>query len=401
MPSYCVEKITKDLYILRIDDNDTKFFEGIWEIPEGITYNAYLLALPDKKILFDGWKRDYSDLFLEAIQQIVDPRDIDYIVVHHMEPDHTGTLPVLIKENSKARIISHPMSRQMISSFYGLSDLNFIPTKDNMTIKLDDEELMFIHTPWLHWPETMVTYLRMRKTLLTCDVFGGYSVPAGITDVDLNKEEVLNYLSYARKYMVTVIGSYREHVKPAINKIKKSNLEVKIIAPGHGLVWLKNPSKIINAYLDFAENKSTDKKVTIIYTSMYGFVENIVRKIRDYLVGKGLTVAVHQFTDKESSLISDLLYDVDTSGFIILGISNYEAGIHPKISSVLDVLKKKIKGEKQVLIVTVYGWGDAAKTLVKKELEGSSLKPIGFVSLRAGNNIQLKQLDDLIRKYIV
>ncbi len=401
MTVYHVDRVARDLYVLRVDDRSTKYFEGLWEIPEGITYNSYVLTLPDKVVLFDGWKRDYAEEFLEALKEIVDINDIDIIVVHHMEPDHTGSLTVLLsKMNKQPMIYGHPMARSMLSSFYGLNNIKFVPTRDKMRIDLGDERILFIHTPWLHWPETIVTFLEERGVLLTCDVFGGYSIPRKLFDTELSEDEIRKYLIYARKYMVTVIGSYRSHVIPAIKKLNELGIKPSIIAPAHGLVWKQNLNAIINAYKDFAQNKYDEHKITIIYTSMYGFVEEIIDTIKDSLEKHGYTIKTYRFTDKERPMISEILTDVDTSKAVIIGISNYEASIHPHIENTLSILIKKIKARKPTLIITVYGWGDAAKALVKKKLENTPLSPINTISVKAGSKPQQNIIEGFLGRII-
>ena len=399
MASYRVAKIMEDLYVLRLDDVQTKFFEGIWEIPEGITYNSYLLTLPGKTILFDGWKKDYSDDFIEAIKSIVDIDDIDIVVLHHMEPDHTGSVPVLLsKMRRQPTIYVHPMARSMLASFYGLKSSKIMPVKDKDVLDLGDEKITFIHTPWLHWPETMISYLEKHRTLITCDVFGSYSVPKGIFDDELGEKDIQEYLYYARKYMVTVIGYYRNHIVPALNKIGTLGIKPSLIAPGHGLIWRKNLDRIIEAYKDFAEGRYDSSKITMIYTSMYGFVEKAMGKIKDYLEDNGYKVIVHKYTDKDRPSISEILVDADTSKALVIGISNYEASLHPHMDHVLNILAKKIKSLKPVLLVTVYGWGDAAKTLAKKKLENTALNPVEYISLKAGTDPEIEIIKDFLEK---
>ncbi len=398
MASYHVAKIARNFYVLRVNDGRVKYFEGIWEIPEGITYNAYLLTLPDKTILFDGWKKDYSDEFIEAIKSTVDINDIDIIVLHHIEPDHTGSIPVLLsKMNRQAKIYAHPLARSMLSSFYSLNlKTMFLPAKDGEILDLGDEKITFIHTPWLHWPETIISYLKKYNTLITCDVFGGYSIPRGFFDDELDERSIQEYLYYARKYMVTVIGNYRNHIIPALNKIASLGIKPSVIAPGHGLIWRKHPEKIIKAYKDFAENKYDDKKITMIYTSMYGFTDRVMNQINKYLIENKYFVTIHKFTDKDKPFISEILVDADTSKALIIGISNYEASVHPHMEHVLDILVKKIKAPKPVLVVTIYGWGDAAKTLAKKKLERTPLNPVGYISLRAGMSMEYEQVKNFL-----
>ena len=242
----------------------------------------------------------------------------------------------------------------------------------------------------------MISYLKKYNTLITCDVFGGYSIPRGFFDDELDERSIQEYLYYARKYMVTVIGNYRNHIIPALNKIASLGIKPSVIAPGHGLIWRKHPEKIIKAYKDFAENKYDDKKITMIYTSMYGFTDRVMNQINKYLVENKYFVTIHKFTDKDKPFISEILVDADTSKALVIGISNYEASIHPHMEHVLDILVKKIKAPKPVLVVTIYGWGDAAKTLAEKKLEKTPLNPVGYISLRAGMSMEYEQVKNFL-----
>jgi len=239
-----VDKVIDNLYELRVNDNKVKYFESLWYIPEGITYNAYLLLTENNVVLFDTWKYTYADKFVEAIGKLIDIKDITHIVVHHMEPDHSGSLPKVLELNGyKAKIIGHTLVKRMIESFYGIEP-KFKEIKDGETITIDSIKLRFIHTPWLHWPETIMSYIVNYEVLLSGDVFGGFSIPKSIFDD--NDKVILSYLPYVRKYVATIIGHYKEHITKNINKINDLGISIKIVAPSHGLIWRKSPKTIVD-----------------------------------------------------------------------------------------------------------------------------------------------------------
>lgn len=177
MPKVWIEKLTEDmeLYLIRVDDDQIKYFEAAWDIPEGITYNSYLLKLNDAVVLFDTVKKDYEDLFMDALKKLVDPKEITHIIVHHTEPDHSGALPRVLEENEyKAMVIGTQFARNLLEGFYGKKVVeNFKVIKDGEEMKIGGKTFRFITVPWLHWPDTMITYLVEDKIIFSCDAGGG------------------------------------------------------------------------------------------------------------------------------------------------------------------------------------------------------------------------------------
>ncbi len=385
MVNTLVRKITRDLYILRLDDNDIKYFEALWYIPEGITYNSYLYLGSEVKILFDTWKIGYDSLFIEALKEIIEPRDIDYVVLHHMEPDHSGTLSSLIKLNPKIKILGHPLARSMIESFYGIKNIMFKPVKDLEELEIGNTKLKFIHTPWLHWPETIMSYLYNLKTLFTGDVFGSFSIPSSIYGEELSYE----YIDFMRKYFVNVIGYYRQHVERNINKILSLNLDIQLIAPLHGALW-KDIKKVSEYYIKWSRGESIGNKIVIIYSSMYGFIEEAMLWIANLLKSRGINVSIHKITDRSRSEISNILSDVIDSSAIILGAATYEAGIFPYMDFIISQIIKKANSSKPVVIVSSYGWGGVAGKLMKNILSKSKFNIIDVIEYKGSLNTDIK-----------
>lgn len=394
-----VDKVVDDLYILRIDDDRTKYFEALWYIPEGVTYNAYILTAGDQIVLFDTWKHVYSDLFVETIREVVDPRDIDFIVLHHLEQDHSGALPRILEANGyKATVLAHPLAKSMIESFYNIRP-KFKAVKDGETLDLTKYSLKFIYTPWLHWPETMVTYIEQLKALVTCDAFGGFSTPSTLYDVDENI--VKEYLGFAKKYTITIVGHYKDYILKAVDKLKSQGIDIKIIAPAHGLVWKNNPQLIIEKYAEWAKGVPVGNKVVVVYDTMYGYVEKAVNIIVDELSKNDVNVKVYVYNESSQSLIADILSDIVDSSGIVLGVSTYEADVFPEIMRVVNYIAKKASFNKPAIIVSSYGWGDVAGKKVAEILRKSGYDVIGIVGFKGLVKEDIaKRLRELVKEFM-
>jgi len=351
-----IEKVAPDLYILRIDDEETVYFEALWEIPEGVTYNAYLLVGEGGAVLFDSWKKRYSEQFVETIRQILEPNDISQIVIHHMEPDHSGAIPDILEASKfKPEVLSHPMACQMLESFYGVK-AKVRPVHDGDEVNAVGRRLRFIYSPWLHWPETIITHYIDQGILLTGDVFGGFSTTSQVFDDE--KEVVDNYLSFVRKYFASVIGTYRDHVEKAVNKLK--DIDIRVVAPAHGIVWRKDPRRIINFYTLLASGKHVQGKATLICTSMYGECLKAIKFVMSELAKSGINPKLYEFTDTFRPNVSDLLADLFDSEFIIVSAPTYESDVFPLARWIVETVLKKIPRNKSVLILSSYGWGEKA-----------------------------------------
>ncbi|WP_175060023.1 FprA family A-type flavoprotein [Thermococcus sp. 2319x1] len=384
MPKVWIEKLldTPELYLLRIDDDKIKYFEATWDIPEGITYNAYLMKTDSAVILFDAWKRDYADEFLEALSGIVDPKEITHIVVHHTEPDHSGAIPKVLEANRyKAKIIGTAFAKRLLEAFYGIKE-NVHAIEDGEELKIGSRTLKFITVPWLHWPDTMITYVVEDRIIFSCDAGGGYSIPEAIDDSD--EEIVERYLPYVTKYIVTVIGHYHKYIVENIEKIKELGIvdDVRMILPGHGLIWRKNPQKIFEHYANVGAGVPKKGKVLVVYDSMYGFVEESVRVAVNELERLGFTPVVYGYTDKEAPAVSDILGEVPDSEAVIIGSSTYEAGIHPRIRYLLYEMLDKANYEKPVLIIGTFGWAGVAGREIEALIKRSKFDHVDTIEVK-------------------
>jgi len=367
-PRVRVEKISPSVYLIRIDDEKIRFFEALWEIPEGVTYNAYIVTGPERIVLIDTVKRGFEDIFLSALRRIVDPRDIDAIVVQHGEPDHSGALPGVLGHASRATVYAHPLAKGMLEGLYGLRIERFKPVKDGLELSLGgDTKLVFIQTAWLHWPETMMSLVEPEQTLFTGDAFGAYSVPGVLVDSG-NPEVFKYYIYFMRKYFATIIGAYRSWVTKALDKL--AGLEPKMLAPLHGMVIERHVQEAIELYKGWAQKQLDRSRAVVVYSSMYGAVEKAMERIAGMLEARGLEVSVYKFTDTERASIADVIGEALDAGYLVVGAATYEAHVFPLMDYVLSLLCSKASAGQRVLVVSSYAWGGVAVRKMAEKLGG-------------------------------
>ncbi|MET1101060.1 MAG: FprA family A-type flavoprotein [Pyrodictiaceae archaeon] len=387
-----VTEVDKDVYILRANDRQIKFFEALWEIPEGITYNSYIVISPEKTILLDTTKSSFAECYLEALREVTDPQDIDLIVVHHSEPDHTGALPLVLQEAGNAIVYSHPIARTIIEKTYFVKLSNYKVLREGLSIRLDDSSsLSFIATPWLHWPDTFMSILEPQGILFSGDVFGAYSIPGTVIDYGIKFGE---YSWFMKKYFATVIGGYRDWVAKAINKLSSYRDKVKTLAPLHGLVIKQHVKEALSLYKLLGERGTKPCKATIVYVSMYGSVEEAIGRIKEELESRGYEVRTYGFNDRERPLLSDILGDAIDSSILVIGAATYEASIAPLAEHVVNTICSKASSGQKAIVVSSYGWGGIAGRKL------SSILGSCGISVEAVIEAQGRLTDTLVSKAI-
>lgn len=388
-----IERVVDELYVLRYEDKETRYFEAIWAIPEGVTYNAYVLLTEEGVVLFDAWKHACADEFIESLRRIVDPRDIDYLVIHHMEPDHSGAIPRFLKENrGKAEVLGHRLTGALLKAFYGV-DCRFKALRDGEELAVGSKVLKFVYTPWLHWPETIMSFIYKDKVLLSGDAFGGYSVPSSIFDD--NEKEVLEYYRHVRKYVATIIGYYSDFIIKAIEKLKKLGISPAVIAPAHGLIFKNKPEVIVDYYSRLARGIPEKGKVVVIYGSMYGSIEKAVITAVEELRKRGMEPVLYKCTDSESLDVGEAISEIIDAEAIIIGAATYEGEVFPPMSFLLDILVKKIKIPKPVLVISSYGWGGVAGSKIVEKITRAGFDVVEKIEFRG--KPKSEDLDKIVR----
>jgi len=348
--------IAKDVYWIGVNDLETHLFEAIWPLPKGVCYNSYLID-DEKVALIDTVKRGFFPQFLDKIKGIMKKgKTVDYLIVNHMEPDHSGSLRVLREVFPNMKIVGNKKTVDFAKGFYG-DDAQFHVVEDGDTLKLGKRTLKFFLTPMVHWPETMMTYEVNDKLLFSGDAFGGFgTLNGGIFDDEVN----LNYFEFEiLRYYSNIVAKYSPMVQKALNKLK--DLDVRLIAATHGPLFRKDPSYIVNLY-DKWSRQETEKGAVIVYASMYGNTQVMAESIARSMAQEGIDrIMLHNIS---KSHLSFILTDIWKFKGIVLGSCTYNTKLFPP----MDMLVRTLDNDKlmgRVLgIFGSYSWsGGAVKAL--------------------------------------
>jgi flavorubredoxin len=367
-------KLTESVEVLRLLDSETKYFEALWEIPEGVVYNAYIVRGGSGVVLVDTWKVGYGGELVEILEETGVLDKLTHIITHHVEPDHSGVLPDLVNAKPDVTVIGHPMAEKLIRSQYGVT-VKFKPVKDGEEVEVSGLRFSFYHTPWLHWPETIVSYLHSDGVLFTGDVFGSYGMFREKLLSSLSSEERDRYFKLARKYFANVVGHYREFVLRSLNRLVELIEKSEYIAPAHGLV-LEKSDALIMAKLYEKWARSTGSKVLVVYDSMYGFIERFILELTSRLKSRDYEVSTHAFTWSKRSLISEVVGEGVEANALVIGVSLYENKPFPLIEYLVRLLVHKT-GCKKTIIISAYGWGSRGAEL-KSLLESYGCREVHY-----------------------
>ena len=357
-------EIKPNIYWIGVNDRTTDLFEGLWPITqEGVSYNAYLID-DEKKAIIDLAKALKTDEFFGQIDQIIDISDLDYVVVNHMEPDHSGVLTTLRRIAPQVTILGTEKTRAMLESFYGITE-GVQVVQDGETLSLGKHTLQFVYTPFVHWPETMMTYETGEQILFSCDAFGSYGAFRGAIFDDECIDPVF-YEQEALRYYVNIVAVFSRPVLKAIDKL--AGVPVSVIAPSHGLVWRKDPGHIVALYKKWAEYATgpTEVGVTLVYGSMYGNTEKMMNAVAQGISEEDVSVSIFDITHTHVSYILPSLW---TQHGVIVGAPTYEGSLFPPMVQVLEMAAVKKIQNKQVARFGSYGWSGGAQRRFEQLIE--------------------------------
>ncbi|MFW9890461.1 MAG: FprA family A-type flavoprotein [Candidatus Thorarchaeota archaeon] len=371
-------KIVKGVYYIGVDDNYTELFENLWELPFGVSYNSYLIV-DEKVVLIETVKNIFTNEWLDNIREIIDPSKIDYIILNHMEPDHTGSLPTIAEIAKDATIILSPRAVQMQESFYDVP-LPMKAVEDLEELSIGKWTLKFIHVPFVHWPETMMTQLVEEEILFSCDAFGSYgSLNGKHFDDEINMELIEKE---SKRYLSTIITTYFKFVQRAIKKTIDLNIGCKVIAPSHGPIYRKNPMWVIEQYNQWS-SPELENYVTIVYGSMYGHTLKLSHLLKKELNELGVEVKMHNIS---YSNVGQVITDSVKAGVIVIAVPTYDAHPFPLIWNFVSEMETKRFTPRPAALLATYGWqGGAVKNLkeaIEEKCKFELLEPIVRVRAR-------------------
>ncbi len=355
-------RIIDGVWWVGVNDHDNPLFEGMWALPDGMRYNAYLVQGSEKTALIDLSRNGFEEAFLEKVRQVVPLEKIDYIVHNHLEPDHSGIIPVVYEACSQAEVLATAKGKNFLHQFYGEGE-RVTAVKDGDSIDLGGRTLKFLNYPWLHWPDTMFTYLEEDKVLFPCDAFGGFGAPEyGLFDDEIDLEV---YWPEARRYLGTIVASYLGHVVKAVDKWVKGGMGINILCPSHGPVYRGNPMAIISRYQEWARNEKGDKVVMIV-GSMWGNTHEMGAIVKHRLENNGLEV---KYFDAATAEPGAVMGEMLQAGGIVFGAPTYDANIYPRLEYFLMLFKGKKKNGYPVAAFTQNSWNVNVMPKINSYLE--------------------------------
>ena len=368
--------ITDGIYYVGVNDRKKHLFENNWPLPHGVSYNSYLVK-DEKTALIDTIEYGSNDNYLNTIENLLAGAPLDYLVVNHMEPDHSSMIECVRRRFPSVKIIGNVQTKKILSLYFNVPDESFITVKDGEVLDLGNKKLSFHLIPWVHWPETMVTYEQTTATLFSCDAFGGFGTLDGSIFDDENDFEE-NYKAEMRRYYSNIVGKYSNMVQKAFDKL--SGVPIKTICPSHGLVWRGNPGRVLELYSKWC-NWESDKGVVIVYASMYGNTEQMADFIGRILGEKGIPVRTY---DVSKTHVSYILSDIWKYKGLILGTCAYNTQMHPMMEHLCNEIKLIAPKNKTLSIFGSSTWnGAGVKDLMKyapemgMEVVGTPLEIMG------------------------
>lgn len=360
-------KILDNLYYLGVNDRETNLFENMWPLPDGIAYNSYLIT-DEKTALLDTVKITKVDGFVDTLKDILGGRDLDYLVIHHMEPDHSGCVKTIMELYPNVTIVTNKKARAMMDDYFDIELDNYIEVKNGDVLDLGERKLNFVMTPMVHWPESMVSYESTDKVLFSQDIFGGYgSLNGTIFDDEMNFEFFRDDI---RRYYSNIVGKYSKQAARSLEKVKA--LDINIICPVHGIVWRTNPDLIVDEYIRLA-NQVNEEGVIIAYGSMYGNTEKMADYLARFIAEEGIkNVKIYDVSKTNASYI---LSDIWKYNGLVLGSCTYNNSVYPMMNQLMYTLKMNKLKNHVLGIFGSYGWsGGAVKELTEFASEGGTFE---------------------------
>ena len=384
-------EIKPDIISVGAVDWDRRLFDELIPLPDGTSYNAYLIRGSEKTVLVDTVDPTMTNILLDNLKML-NVNNIDYVVIHHAEQDHSGTLPKILEFYPKATVVCTPKCKDLIMSLLLIPENRITTVEDKQTISLGNKTLEFIHAPWVHWPETMLTYLGEDKILFTCDFFGSHYATS-----DLYVRDETTAYEAAKRYYAEIMMPFRVNIQKNLEKIK--DLQIDIIATSHGPIYDK-PAFILEAYKDWV-NSPPKNIVVLPYVSMHGSTKAMVDHFVSALVERG--IAVKRF-DLARTDIGKLAMNLVDAATVVIGTPTVLTGPHPNAvyaAFLANALRPKAKFAS---IIGSYGWGGTTVDQLKAmlpNLKVELLEPVVIKGYPRESDFKAldRLADDILRKH--
>jgi len=382
-----MRRITKDVFEVGAIDWDRRLFDEIIPLPDGTSYNAYIVKGSNKTALIDTVDPAKTDTLITNLAE-AGINKIDYLISNHAEQDHSGSIPDILELFPDAKVVTNEKCKNMLIDLMGISEDKFITVADGQELSLGNKTLKFIFTPWVHWPETMSTYLAEDKILFSCDFFGSHFAGSELFVTDKPK-----IYESAKRYYAEIMMPFRSQIEKNLEKIR--NLDIDFIAPSHGQVY-NEPKFIIDAYKKWINDDDVENKVIVAYVSMHGSTKKMVEHLVGILMAKG--IGVEQFNLVGGDIGKLAIESVDAAG-IVIASPTFLTGAHPAAvyaAFLVNALRPKTK---YLAVIGSFGWGGRMVEQLKGLLTNSKAEILEPVLAKGEpKEDDFKKLDELAEK---
>lgn len=367
--------IQGNVYYVGVNDRVKHLFEGLWPLPYGVSYNSYLIN-DDKVALVDTVDACCFDVFLEKIRRVIGERPIDYLIINHMEPDHSGSIRLIKQYYPDVVIVGNKQTFGMIDGYYGVTG-DRLQVADGDTLDLGHHLLRFYLTPMVHWPETMMTFDETEGILFSGDAFGCFgALNGGVVDTDIDTSI---YWREMERYYSNIVGKYGMPVQRAMQKLQ--GVDIKVICSTHGPVWKSEIAKVVGVY-DRLSRYETEEGVVVAYGSMYGHTAQMAEIIAEELSAQGIRkIVVHDVSTTDSSYI---LADIFRYKGLIVGSPTYNAKLYPEVEALLSKIAARDVKNHYMGWFGSFTWAGAAVKQIAEYNEKLKFEPVG-------NPVEMKQ----------
>ena len=357
-------KVTDDIVWVGCNDRRLTLFENLFPIPRGVSYNSYLV-MDEKVKLLDTVDVCALQQFMENIDYVLDGKEIDYLIVQHMEPDHGAGIQEMMRRFPNMKIVANAKTIQMIGQFFDLpQEDRVVLVKEGDTLTTGTHTFRFVMAPMVHWPEVMVTYEESEKVLFSADAFGTFGALNGnifSDELEFDKE----WLADTRRYYANIVGKYGMQTQALLKKA--AGLDIQLICSLHGPIWRENLSYIIDKYDKWSKYEPEDKEVVMIYGSVYGHTEQAVDALAGKLAEKGIRhIAVY---DVSKTHVSELIAEIFRASHIVIACATYNGGIYPPMENLLNDMKALSVQKRTVALMDNGTWAPTAGKQMVKKLE--------------------------------
>lgn len=359
-----VRKVTEDVVWIGASDRRLALFENIFPIPRGVSYNSYVL-MDEKTVLLDTVDAGVAGQFFENLAHVLAGRELDYLVVNHMEPDHCAMIGDIVRRYPGVQVVGNAKTFGMMKQFFGTDFAErAVTVKEGDTLSVGKHTLHFVMAPMVHWPEAMVTYDAVDKILFSADGFGTFGALNGNIFADeVNFER--DWLADARRYYANIVGKYGASVQALLKKA--SGLDIAVICPLHGPVWRENLGYIIDKYQKWSTYEAEDQAVVILYASMYGDTASAADALAGRLAEKGVkNVAVY---DVSNTHVSELIGEIFRVSHLVFAAPTYNGGIYPVMENLLSDMKALAVQKKTAALIENGTWAPLAAKQMREKLE--------------------------------